>query len=63
MNLDDYPRAPLLFGPSPAHPLRRLWAALGGQVEIWAKREDCDSGIACGGNKVHPQRIKGHMPT
>ena len=25
---------------------------LGGQVEIWAKREDCNSGLAYGGNKV-----------
>ena len=50
--LDDHPRTPLLFGPSPIHPLPRLSAALGGQVEIWAKREDCNSGIAFGGNKV-----------
>jgi 1-aminocyclopropane-1-carboxylate deaminase len=52
MRLDDYPRVPLLFGPSPIHPLKRLSAALGGEVEIWAKREDCNSGIAFGGNKV-----------
>jgi 1-aminocyclopropane-1-carboxylate deaminase len=52
MQLDDYQRVPLLFGPSPIHPLPRLSAALGGDVEIWAKREDCNSGIAFGGNKV-----------
>jgi 1-aminocyclopropane-1-carboxylate deaminase len=52
MSLDDLERVPLLFGPSPVHPLRRLSTALGGQVEIWAKREDCNSGIAFGGNKV-----------
>ena len=52
MGLDDFPRVPLLFGPSPVHPLPRLSAALGGGVEIWAKREDCNSGIAFGGNKV-----------
>ena len=52
MSLDDFPRTPLLFGPSPVHPLRRLSEHLGGQVEIWAKREDCNSGIAYGGNKV-----------
>ena len=52
MSLDDFPRVPLLFGPSPVHPLPRLSAALGGKVEIWAKREDCNSGIAFGGNKV-----------
>ncbi|MDQ3028539.1 MAG: 1-aminocyclopropane-1-carboxylate deaminase [Actinomycetota bacterium] len=52
MSLDDFDRVPLLFGASPIHPLRRLSAHLGGQVEIWAKREDCNSGIAFGGNKV-----------
>ena len=52
MSLDDFRREPLLFGPSPIHPLRRLSEALGGDVEIWAKREDCNSGIAYGGNKV-----------
>ena len=52
MSLDDFPRTPLLFGPSPIHPLRRLSDHLGGAVEIWAKREDCNSGIAFGGNKV-----------
>lgn len=52
MSLDDFARTPLLFGPSPLHPLPRLSEALGGKVEIWAKREDCNSGIAFGGNKV-----------
>jgi len=52
MGLDDFARVPLLFGPSPVHPLPRLSAALGGGVEIWAKREDCNSGIAFSGNKV-----------
>src|SRR3954468_13209687 len=52
MTLADFPRVPLMFGPSPVHPLPRLSAALGGRVEIWAKREDCNSGIAFGGNKV-----------
>ena len=52
MSLDDFARVPLLFGPSPIHPLGRLSEALGGEVEIWAKREDCNSGIAFGGNKV-----------
>ena len=52
MDLDDYPHIPLLFGPSPVHRLPRLSEALGGHVEIWAKREDCNSGIAFGGNKV-----------
>jgi 1-aminocyclopropane-1-carboxylate deaminase len=52
MTLDDYPRVPLLFGASPVHPLERLTEHLGGAVEIWAKREDCNSGLAYGGNKV-----------
>jgi 1-aminocyclopropane-1-carboxylate deaminase len=50
--LDDFPRVDLLFGPSPVHPLPRLSEHLGGRVEIWAKREDCNSGLAYGGNKV-----------
>ncbi len=51
MSLDDFPRYPLLFGPSPVHPLERLSADLGG-AKIWAKREDCNSGLAFGGNKT-----------
>ena len=34
------------------HRLERLSEQLGGKVEIWAKREDCNSGLAYGGNKV-----------
>jgi len=49
--LADFPRYPLLFGPSPVHPLERLTAHLGGPA-IWAKREDCNSGLAFGGNKT-----------
>src|SRR4249920_109068 len=51
-SLADYPRVPLTFGPSPVHRLERLGEHLGGGVEIWAKREDCNSGLAYGGNKV-----------
>lgn len=51
MPLPDFPRYPLLFGPSPVHPLERLSAYLGGP-RIWAKREDCNSGLAFGGNKT-----------
>ena len=50
--LKDFPRVDLLFGPSPVHPLPRLSEHLGGRVEIWAKREDCNSGLAYGGNKT-----------
>src|SRR5580704_5551288 len=51
MKLDSFPRHPLLFGPSPVHPLERLTTHLGG-AEMWAKREDCNSGLAFGGNKT-----------
>ncbi|MET7279857.1 1-aminocyclopropane-1-carboxylate deaminase [Kribbella sp. NPDC005582] len=51
MALDAFERYPLLFGPSPIHPLDRLTAELGG-ARIWAKREDCNSGLAYGGNKT-----------
>jgi hypothetical protein len=43
------PRYELTFGPSPTHSLSRISAALGGRVSIYAKREDCNSGI---GNKI-----------
>ena len=49
--LERFPREPLLFGPSPVHKLERLTAHLGG-AEIWAKREDVNSGLAYGGNKT-----------
>ena len=52
MSLDAFERVELLFGPSPVHRLQRLSEHLGGDVEIWAKREDCNSGLAFGGNKV-----------
>src|SRR6476620_730739 len=51
MSIADFPRYPLLFGPSPIHPLDRLTGHLGGP-RIWAKREDCNSGLAFGGNKT-----------
>jgi 1-aminocyclopropane-1-carboxylate deaminase len=52
MALADFPREPLLFGPSPVHRFERLSEQLGGRVEIWAKRDDCNSGLAYGGNKT-----------
>ncbi|MET0997184.1 MAG: 1-aminocyclopropane-1-carboxylate deaminase [Marmoricola sp.] len=51
MILDRFPRHPLTFGPSPVHRLGRLTAHLGG-ASVWAKREDCNSGLAFGGNKT-----------
>lgn len=50
--LEQFERYPLTFGPTPIEPLPRLSEALGGNVEIWAKREDCNSGLALGGNKL-----------
>jgi 1-aminocyclopropane-1-carboxylate deaminase len=52
MGIERFDRVPLLFGPSPLHRLERLSEHLGGGVDIWAKREDCNSGLAYGGNKV-----------
>lgn len=50
--LDRFERYPLTFGPTPLERLDRLSAHAGGRVEIWAKREDCNSGLAFGGNKL-----------
>jgi 1-aminocyclopropane-1-carboxylate deaminase len=50
--LEATPKANFLLGPSPIHPLPRLSEFLGGEVEIWAKREDLNSGMAYGGNKT-----------
>ena len=44
MPLESFAKYPLLFGPSPVHRLDRLTRHLGG-APIWAKREDCNSGI------------------
>jgi len=52
MNLKRFPRHTLTFGPTPIQPLHRLSAHLGGKVELYAKREDCNSGLAFGGNKT-----------
>ena len=51
MKLQDFPRYQLTFGPSPIQRLDRLTQHLGG-ARIWAKREDCNSGLAFGGNKI-----------
>jgi 1-aminocyclopropane-1-carboxylate deaminase len=50
--LEKFERYPLTFGPTPIERLPRLSAHLGGRVEIYAKREDCNSGLAFGGNKI-----------
>ena len=69
MNLNKFPRYPLTFGPTPIHPLKRLSAHLGGKVELYAKREDCNSGLAFGGNKTRkleyliPEALEGGYDT
>ena len=50
--LSKFERYPLTFGPTPIERLSRLTAHLGGDVELYAKREDCNSGLAFGGNKL-----------
>lgn len=50
--LEKFDRYPLTFGPTPIEKLERLSKHLGGKVELYAKREDCNSGLAFGGNKL-----------
>jgi 1-aminocyclopropane-1-carboxylate deaminase len=50
--LEKFARYPLTFGPTPIEKLDRLSQHLGGKVELYAKREDCNSGLAFGGNKL-----------
>ncbi|KAK5722305.1 hypothetical protein LTR15_005534 [Elasticomyces elasticus] len=52
--LRSIPKESFLFGPSPIQFLPRLSKELSpnGDVKIWAKRDDCNSGLAYGGNKV-----------
>ena len=50
--LEKFERYPLTFGPTPIEKLERLSAHLGGRVELFAKRDDCNSGLAGGGNKL-----------
>ncbi|MDH3364271.1 MAG: 1-aminocyclopropane-1-carboxylate deaminase, partial [Gammaproteobacteria bacterium] len=50
--LEKFERYPLTFGPTPIEKLSRLSEHLGGKIDLYAKREDCNSGLAFGGNKV-----------
>ncbi len=50
--LEKFERYPLTFGPTPIEKLERLSAHLGDRVTVFAKREDCNSGLAFGGNKL-----------
>lgn len=46
------PRTCLIQGLSPIQHLPRITADLGGRVQVYAKREDMNSGLAYGGNKT-----------
>ena len=52
--LQQIPKLSFLFGPSPIQFLPRLTSTLSpnGSIKVYAKREDCNSGLAFGGNKV-----------
>src|SRR5438067_9944060 len=50
--LEKFERYPLTFGSTYIEKLERLGTHLGGRVEVYAKREDCNSGLAFGGNKL-----------
>ena len=51
--LEKFERYPLTFeGPTPIEKLERLSEHLGGSVAVYAKRDDCNSGLALGGNKL-----------
>lgn len=69
MNRQKFARHPLTFGPSPITALHRLSAHLGGKVHLYAQREDCNSGLAFGGNKTRkleyliPEAIGGGYDT
>ena len=52
MNLKKFKRYPLTFGVTPIEHLPRLSRELEGNLEIYAKRDDCNSGLAFGGNKL-----------
>ncbi|KAJ6437219.1 hypothetical protein O9K51_10190 [Purpureocillium lavendulum] len=53
----SFERTPLLFDqPSPLHPLpsltRQVNSTTSTKAQIWAKREDCSSGLGLGGSKI-----------
>lgn len=50
--LSAFERYPLTFGPTPIEHLPRLSEAIDGGIEVYAKRDDCNSGLAMGGNKL-----------
>jgi len=52
MNLKKFERYPLTFGKTPIDFLPRLSKEINCNLEIYAKRDDCNSGLAFGGNKL-----------
>ncbi len=52
MNLQKFERYPLTFGKTPIDYLPRLSKEINGNLQIYAKRDDCNSGLAFGGNKL-----------
>ena len=52
MKLNKFDRYPLTFGKTPIEYLPRLSKEINGNLEIYAKRDDCNSGLAFGGNKL-----------
>ncbi|GME88188.1 unnamed protein product [[Candida] boidinii] len=67
--LNKFAKYPLTFGPSPISKFSNLSKKLGGKVNIYAKREDANSGLAFGGNKLRkleyivPDIIEGRYDT
>jgi len=52
MNLKKFERYPLTFGKTHIDYLPRLSKEINGNIKIYAKRDDCNSGLAFGGNKL-----------
>ena len=52
MNLKKFERYPLTFGKTPIEYLPRLSKEISSNLKIYVKRDDCNSGLAFGGNKL-----------
>ena len=52
INLKKFKRYALTFGTTPIEYLPRLSKKISGNLKIYAKRDDCNSGLAFGGNKL-----------
>jgi len=52
LNLKKFERYPLTFGTTPIEFLPRLSNQISDNLKIYAKRDDCNSGLAFGGNKL-----------